>query len=586
MPADYLESRSRPPAADRSSSQASTLQSNRSTTRKRPVSRQSALNYALQDGSQFDDAITSPHEAGHLSTSVSSRPNAEFLQLRRELDSKDAYVDHLETSLQSANSQNDILTDRLVASARDARSVQKDADTSHEHLFRVLEKLTRERDDAVAASQQACDKHDALKKHYRAQQEEHTSKHKSWVNEKQQGDTERRRLQNSLHLCESHLEALVKEVNAQRLLQSQREQQPHRRDPIQKASNDNTLGASGDDDSLRSFSTHHHSRARGSRSLQSLRPSSTTPGRQYRDQGVSLADELHAEEEDDFGLSPLEIFGIGNESYFDHRSSPSVHPGRKPTSSISVPAATSVHSKTPYSVSPQQPTRSRPAMSLASLLVAQAERQDSATSGMYHDNGVLHSPNHRHRKAEAMSARRFEETAELMMSADTQMVNEARTNEEGVLTPCSPTSQDHIYTSSDAQTVPNSPLEDATTVAATRSAASSALAVPLIAIHPPLSVPPSPLTAVLPPGTKNAASQTSSPKKNANKDASVQTAKIRLDPRLFGRADSPLTEVNPNQRQQARVQFTLGSDIESLRSRRSVEAVSYTHLTLPTIYSV
>ena len=52
------------------------------------------------------------------------------------------------------------------------------------------------------------------------------------------------------------------------------------------------------------------------------------------------------------------------------------------------------------------------------------------------------------------------------------------------------------------------------------------VAVPQIAIHPPTSRPSSPRPAVLPPGTKNAASQVDIPW--PGKDASVQTEEIRI----------------------------------------------------------
>ncbi|KAF2173775.1 hypothetical protein M409DRAFT_62036 [Zasmidium cellare ATCC 36951] len=491
---------------------------------------------------------------------------SEILNLRRELDSKNHLVENLETSLSNAKGENETLNDQLTESAKEVRKARHQVEQMEKGTYDAVEVLARERDAAVVALQDLRSRYDNAQKKTRQQDEDAVRTQSIWENEKESWDNERRQLERRVHVTETRLRAVVDEMAAQQVQTAQSEES------LDDATfKDSGLGDGSDTASIRTASPVKHKRNMSSisfrpktiRSSVSSRGTTPTPDL-YARPGNTLADELGIDEEDEYDADEYET--ADDELDYTERLKRSVESRQSSmTGELDAKAKRILGLRAESLESPitkDAPTEAtetiapRPVYQDRATTPPLFERPQSPPKVVYVDTGYQPSPPVSPPRVQVTSAHDEAEVAD--QASTTSHVRLSEINNTSMLQ--SPTPEARTQVAGSPISPPQTPVVDgvtwlerepSTAVAPAYSTASTQtdfvelerprghtpkrdslsppMFVPSIAIHPPNSRPSSPRPYVLPPGTKNAASQ-------ANlgwpcKDAGMQTEEIRIDRR-------------------------------------------------------
>lgn len=491
---------------------------------------------------------------------------SEILNLRRELDSKNHLVENLETSLSNAKGENETLGEQLAESAKDVRKARQQVEQMEKGTYDAVEVLARERDAAVAALQDLRSRFESAQKKTRLQDEDAVRTQSIWENEKESWDNERRQLERRVHVTENRLRAVVDEMAAQHAQTAQSEES------LDDATfKDSGLGDGSDTTSIRTASPVKHKRNMSSisfrpktiRSSISSRGTAPTPDL-YARHGNTLADELGIDEEEEYDIDDYEH--ADDELDYLERAKRSVESRQSSMTGELDAKAKRVLGLTTESL---ESTTTRDATKDATeTLGARPQYHNRATTPpifqsprspprvVYVDTGYQPSPPVSPPRVQVPS-----EEDEIVVTDEVSTGSHVRPSENNTnSTLQNSTSELRTQVAGSPISPPQTPVIDGVTwlegkasvaVAPAYSTASTQtdfveperprghtpkhdslsppMFVPSIAIHPPSSRPSSPRPYVLPPGTKNAASQ-------ANlgwpcKDACVQTEEIRIDRR-------------------------------------------------------
>ncbi|KAI4722429.1 hypothetical protein E4T48_01234 [Aureobasidium sp. EXF-10727] len=234
------------------------------------------------DASDSRDANAHAFDANRFTPTLHASLVSEILSLRRELDSKHQFIDTLEESLKTTNTDNENLSVQLRESTKKARQMEQKFKLLENGTFDAVEGLLAERDNVKLANQELRNKLDAVNKKMKVLEEDNTRSKEAWEKERLSWITEKRQLEQKAHISETRLRSVVEEVRAHHLA-SQSQQKP-----------DNT---SDDSDvvSARSPRRARHARNSSSLSVRSLAP---TIGSIRRPAMTSLANELNSDDED------------------------------------------------------------------------------------------------------------------------------------------------------------------------------------------------------------------------------------------------------------------------------------------------
>lgn len=228
---------------------------------------------------------------------------SEILSLRRELDSKNNLVENLETSLASAKTDNETLTQELTTNAQEVRNARQQMTQMETGAYEALETMVKERDSANDALQEMRARLDATQKKTRGQDEDAERTQSIWEREKEQWENERRQLERRVHITETRLRTFVEEMAQQAAI----EEQPLASEDLddQTTFKDSALGNDGDTVSMPSHTTgKRHTRNVSSLSFingfrNSIVSRATDTPEPFAKPGYSLADELDIDEEDE-----------------------------------------------------------------------------------------------------------------------------------------------------------------------------------------------------------------------------------------------------------------------------------------------
>ncbi|KAJ4303726.1 hypothetical protein N0V90_002627 [Kalmusia sp. IMI 367209] len=240
---------------------------------------------------------------------------SEILSLRRDLDSKNNFIEDLETSLHTVRNENEALTNQLSTSTREGRAVKGQLQQLENATLSALEEIAGERDKLKEANGDLKDKLESAQKKLRSQEDDSTRVHDMWAHEKEVWTGEKRSLERRVHISESRLKLLLEEIamhedTQENDVDSEGEGLPR----------DSGVGPESDAGSVRSSPARRPSTriARHSRNLSNS--SFRSFGRGYRmslmsgtgseghgrGNGMSLADELVFDEEEE-DLDELEL---------------------------------------------------------------------------------------------------------------------------------------------------------------------------------------------------------------------------------------------------------------------------------------
>ncbi|KAF2455401.1 meiotic cell cortex C-terminal pleckstrin homology-domain-containing protein [Lineolata rhizophorae] len=243
---------------------------------------------------------------------------SEILSLRRELDNKVKFIEDLEGNLQTTKTENDILSDQLTQSNQEHRSAKRQLQQLENGTLAALEELAKERDEAKQANSELKAKLEESRKKIKSQEDDATRTHNLWERDKETWQGEKRTLERRTHVTESRLKIVLDELAAQQAAANA--QHEHHVESEGEDTRDSGFGNESDTTSVRSMSQRgsgsrngRHARNMSSSSHRSVRQSfrhsvlsgtgSETHGKLN---GVSLADELNLEEEEEEDLEELE----------------------------------------------------------------------------------------------------------------------------------------------------------------------------------------------------------------------------------------------------------------------------------------
>jgi hypothetical protein len=228
---------------------------------------------------------------------------SEILSLRRELDSKNNLVENLETSLATAKTDNEVLSEELTTSAKEVRNAKQQVAQMEHGTYEALETMVRERDNANDALQELKAKLEVTQKKTKGQDEDLERTQTIWEREKEQWENERRQLEMRVHVTETRLRSFVDEMAAQ---QASIEEMPAQPDDLEDPDTFKDSAVGNDIDAISIKSSYGKKHTRNVSSLSSktgfrtsvfLRAADTPEP--FAKPGNSLADELGIDEEDE-----------------------------------------------------------------------------------------------------------------------------------------------------------------------------------------------------------------------------------------------------------------------------------------------
>lgn len=494
---------------------------------------------------------------------------SEILSLRREVEGKSTALGSLEETLHDTKTENDQLTETLKNQVAEVRSVKKQMHLLENGTLSALGEMAKERDEAAESLNDTLKRLESSKTKLRAQEEEVERTHQLWDRDRQTWDVEKRNMERKVHVVEGRLRTILAEVTA---AQAGGSHPSSTSNDFDDGMRETWFTKSSDTNSNRSNSVKGRSRYSGMSQDGSDVPnfrSSTLSGQNgfggTRLNGLSLAEELEFNEEQDH-LEESDQDGVAS-------------PGALPEEAQMRPRRLSV----------QQQTQDSKARKVLGLLVENnerliqeafvneqpAERTDEKSNNPVHSPAFPYkdtatqfsppsSPESRMHDTTNIVERNPEQTEHVanqrrkrvsIMSVSTEQTNSTKHGQPTAvqmisagcqtLEPLKPPSStiDHRKPSGTAPFIASDfpQMQSATTqtddddVLMTISGNSRNdpfMTVPIIAIHPPASRPPSSHNSVvLPPRTKNVACQASIERPVISKSKSVQTEDIRVGTR-------------------------------------------------------
>ncbi|OCL08223.1 hypothetical protein AOQ84DRAFT_45198 [Glonium stellatum] len=512
---------------------------------------------------------------------------SEILSLRRELDSKHKFIEDLETSLLAARNESDSLSDKLAQSTRENRAAKRQLQQLEHGTVSALEQLAKERDEAKETNVDLKNKLELSQKKVRSQEDDANRVHTMWERDKETWDGEKRMLELRVHTSEIRLKNVLDEIAAQGPVHDEQGMDSEGED----GTRDSGVGHESDTASIRSSPRRRSTSRNGMHSRNLSSSSHRSLGRNYRFSimsgvgsdghgrlnGPSLADELiFDEEEEDLGELELDSDDFPENEMRARRaleSRQSMYQDEKAKRVLGL----TIENKGPLTeVTEGEPSKStETSRSCEVATVRELTLINIPPKRQYVDTGVQFSPppspflpqdsvssvrhndqtqsltdveaNQRRKRVSIVPSSHYvQQIPNGIRSPNTMISASSQTLEQPLSPPATPkivippSPQTPITPLFGIETASTStqtdPLEEPRPIAPPprspfRAPPPAPIPIPSIAIHPPRSAPASPKEPILPPGTKNAWSQTTVDLRIPTRSISIQTEEIRIDRR-------------------------------------------------------
>ncbi|KAJ5088098.1 hypothetical protein N7456_011714 [Penicillium angulare] len=507
-----------------------------------------------------EEDTLSPFDPRRITPTLHASLVSEILSLRRDIEHKTKAIDSLEQSLDESRTECETLGDNLSQVTRDARSLRHQIQLLEGGTSSAITELARERDDAVENINDVRRKLEHAQKKARHREEEVERTHMLWNRDREAWENERRGMERKVHVVEGRLKTVLNEVAAAQeagTLHSQHSENDLSAKSKVKGSDTASVASSSQGRRRTSLTSVTSDEGNNDADYHNARYSvmSMLPGK--GDSGLNLAQELAFDEEDEFDASEDE-----------RPDSPEALPEERPMSVLSQ-SSHSVASKAQKILGlSMQNTGSVTALENRALeMNSPSKLHYEEIPVEYCDTGVQYSPpaspgipekaddscdvisnplqdtdREIHRSSDDLN---MKDTGVLtiaveMVSSSCQTVGELPSPPWTPKVPESPiqpemeTPEPVQMASAFTQTDPEPTPEPAKAERASLSPndIQSQMDIPMIAIHPPGSEPPSPRNSVvLPPQTKNVSVQTNFRSITEGRSVAIQTEEIRVDQR-------------------------------------------------------
>jgi hypothetical protein len=474
------------------------------------------------------------------------------------VENKTKAIDMLEQSLDESRTESESLGENLSRATREARSLRHQIQLLEGGTSSAMTELARERDEAVENFSDVRKKLEQTQKRARGREEEVERTQMLWDRDRETWENERRNLERKVHVVEGRLKTVLSEVAAAQeagTLVSQHSENDDTEKDKTKESDTASVASSSQGRRRTSMTSVTTDEGDNDAHYPNVRYSvmSMAPGK--GDSGLNLAQELafDEEEEDEFVASDD-----------DTPASPEALPEERPLS---------VHSAASHDIS----SKARRILGLsmqssASAIAAEFRTMESigpvkveGPPVEYRDTGIQYSPppspevlavvddvepvpveiptlDVTNESEDEMSEMKDSSTLTIkveMVSSSCQTIGELPSPPWTPKVPELPVHMEEVIpepvqmTSAATQTdsLPEAePVSEKATLSP--NAAPTQMYIPMIAIHPPASEPPSPRdSVVLPPQTKNVSVQANFRPVVEGRSVAIQTEEIRIDQR-------------------------------------------------------
>ena len=463
---------------------------------------------------------------------------SEILNVRREAESKSKTIDILERGLDEARTENEELGTSLSRTTKETRSLKHHLQLLEGGTSSAMTELARERDEALENVTDMRKKFEQTQKKARSREEDVERTQTLWDRERESWESERRNLERKVHVVENRLKTVLNEVAAAQAAGTfNGTPKAHTGDSSTKDSDTASVYSSSPGrrrtTSVTSMSTDDGDMQNGRYSVMSVANQGT------KGDGLSLAQELAFDELD-------ELASMDDDPLYD---SPGALAEERPTSAHSQMSNTmGMKARKILGLSLHNKRNSTDVDAFAELK-SPSKIPLPASPLPYRDSGIQYSPppspKEAYGRSDTTSQTKDSSTLTLavdMVSTSCQTVGDLASPPwtpkvaESPSPPSSPILVQPTMVSAFMQTesVPTAPKvpEKRTSLSPRDALSPPGMEIPMIAIHPPGSEPPSPRgSVVLPPQTKNASCQADMGPKPEGRSIAMQTEEIRVDQR-------------------------------------------------------
>ena len=463
---------------------------------------------------------------------------SEILNVRREAESKSKTIDILERGLDEARTENEELGTSLSRTTKETRSLKHHLQLLEGGTSSAMTELARERDEALENVTDMRKKFEQTQKKARSREEDVERTQTLWDRERESWESERRNLERKVHVVENRLRTVLNEVAAAQAAGTfNGTPKAHTGDSSTKDSDTASVYSSSPGrrrtTSVTSMSTDDGDMQNGRYSVMSVANQGT------KGDGLSLAQELAFDELD-------ELASMDDDPLYD---SPGALAEERPTSAHSQMSNTmGMKARKILGLSLHNKRNSTDVDAFAELK-SPSKIPLPASPLPYRDSGIQYSPppspKEAYGRSDTTSQTKDSSTLTLavdMVSTSCQTVGDLPSPPwtpkvaESPSPPSSPILVQPTMVSAFMQTesVPTAPKvpEKRTSLSPRDALSPPGMEIPMIAIHPPGSEPPSPRgSVVLPPQTKNASCQADMGPKPEGRSIAMQTEEIRVDQR-------------------------------------------------------
>lgn len=138
----------------------------------------------------------------------------EILSLKRDQEEKRKVIEGLESQLQTTREEEDGIHSTLQGTAKENRSLKRQLALLEGGTSSALAELARERDEAVDAAAETRRRLETAQKKLKTQKDSAENARGSWINDKNEWEEERRKLDRKIHVLETRLKTVLEEVEA------------------------------------------------------------------------------------------------------------------------------------------------------------------------------------------------------------------------------------------------------------------------------------------------------------------------------------------------------------------------------------
>ncbi|KAJ5117076.1 hypothetical protein N7448_004023 [Penicillium atrosanguineum] len=507
------------------------------------------------DDELLEDEGLSPFDARRITPTLHASLVSEILSLRREIENKTKAIDSLELSLDESRTENETLGENLSQAMRDARSLKHQIQLLEGGTSSAMTELARERDDAVEDINDVRKKLEQTQKRVRSREEDTERTQMLWDRDRDKWENERRNMERKVHVVEGRLKTVLNEVAAAQEAKTLHSQIHENDDTAkEKSKNSDTASVASSSQGRRRTSMTSMTSDEGEGNdyaradYHNVRYSvmSLAPGAK-NDSGLNLAQELDFDEEDEFAASDeelpeerprsqashtvsskarrilgLSLQSVGSVTAAEYRALDTPSPVKVPGVFVEYRDAGIQYSPPP---SPEITAVKEDGLAAVPVeIIAQPERNA-----------------HKDESPEMKDSATLTNVVEMVSTSSQTMgelpnppwtpklpepVSPAQSSEE-IPRPMEMTSMS-TQTDFDRE---SEPVKDEKNTLSPSNIPDQ-MGIPMIAIHPPGSEPPSPRNSVvLPPQTKNVSVQANFRSVIEGRSIAIQTEEIRIDTR-------------------------------------------------------